>query len=194
MTSSNPLATALRTHLCGELREALLEQTQHDIVAQQRAGRQHHLATLRAGRPGPGRMARPIGTTLTAWPSLRALALMGVGVLVLAAVMIATPVLAAGQKGPKLDTNGDGKVTQGEFQAGRSAQMLTLDSNKDGKLSRAEFAALGEQFGTPPTVRALSANLLGLRGGHIPFVGATVDGCLVGGGQHEAGLRECVFG
>jgi hypothetical protein len=61
-----------------------------------------------------------------------------------AAVMIATPVLAADQKGPKLDTNGDGKVTQGEFQAGRSAQMLALDSNKDGKLSRAEFAALGE--------------------------------------------------
>jgi len=62
-----------------------------------------------------------------------------------AAVMVATPVLAAGQHGPKLDTNGDGKVTQSEFQAGRSAQMLALDSNKDGKLSRAEFAALGEQ-------------------------------------------------
>lgn len=61
------------------------------------------------------------------------------------AMMIAAPALAAGQPGAKLDANGDGKVTQSEFQAGRSAQMLALDSNRDGKLSRAEFAALREE-------------------------------------------------
>ena len=41
----------------------------------------------------------------------------------------------------------------------------------------------GEQFRTPATVRTLGANLLGLRGGDIPFIGATVDSRLVGGDQ-----------
>ena len=61
------------------------------------------------------------------------------------AMLIAAPAFAAGQPGAKLDANGDGKVTQSEFQAGRSAQMLALDANKDGKLSRAEFANLREE-------------------------------------------------
>jgi len=61
------------------------------------------------------------------------------------AMLIAAPALAAGQSGAKLDANGDGKVTQSEFQAGRSAQMLALDADRDGKLSRAEFATLREE-------------------------------------------------
>ena len=44
-------------------------------------------------------------------------------------------------KGPRPDTDGDGKVTLAEFKASRAAQMMRMDSDRDGKVSKAEFQA-----------------------------------------------------
>ncbi len=41
----------------------------------------------------------------------------------------------------KLDPNGDGKVTLGEFQSWREGQFQTLDADKDGHLSQSELSA-----------------------------------------------------
>lgn len=42
---------------------------------------------------------------------------------------------------PKLDVNGDGKVSLAEFQQLRADQLMRLDANRDGKITEAEFMA-----------------------------------------------------
>jgi Ca2+-binding EF-hand superfamily protein len=49
--------------------------------------------------------------------------------------------LAQGAPGPRMDTNGDGKVTLAEFKAVRLGMMMRADANKDGKLTKAELEA-----------------------------------------------------
>jgi EF hand domain-containing protein len=41
----------------------------------------------------------------------------------------------------RLDTNGDGKITQDEFRAGRDARFAAMDQNGDGKVTQQEFEA-----------------------------------------------------
>lgn len=41
----------------------------------------------------------------------------------------------------RLDTNGDGKITQDEFKAGRDARFAAMDQNGDGKVTLQEFQA-----------------------------------------------------
>ncbi len=55
---------------------------------------------------------------------------------------------------PKLDVNGDGKVSLAEFQQVRADQLMRLDANKDGKITEAEFMArpgiMGHDAPPPP--------------------------------------------
>lgn len=55
---------------------------------------------------------------------------------------------------PKLDLNGDGKVTLAEFQQSHADRMMRLDANKDGKITEAEFMArpgiMGHDGPPPP--------------------------------------------
>ncbi|MCF8504239.1 MAG: EF-hand domain-containing protein [Caulobacter sp.] len=60
----------------------------------------------------------------------------------LAAVLLtlsAGAALAQGAPGARMDVNGDGKVTKGEFTNARVTMMMRADANKDGKLSKAEL-------------------------------------------------------
>jgi Ca2+-binding EF-hand superfamily protein len=45
----------------------------------------------------------------------------------------------------EMDANKDGKVTEAEIQAYRTAKLTALDVNKDGEFSAEELAAMGEQ-------------------------------------------------
>ena len=58
----------------------------------------------------------------------------------------APPAAGAQTQGPmaafaEFDTDGDGKVTEAEFAAGRAAAAAELDSNADGKISEEELVA-----------------------------------------------------
>ncbi len=44
----------------------------------------------------------------------------------------------------RMDTNGDGAVTQAEIDAKHAEKFAEFDANKDGQLSEAEFSALEE--------------------------------------------------
>lgn len=69
---------------------------------------------------------------------------LGLSVIALAAGLFASATLAdnAPAKGlAAADADGDGKVTQSEFEAWRAAKVTALDADKDGKISAEELAA-----------------------------------------------------
>ena len=48
---------------------------------------------------------------------------------------------SSSEKVKKLDTNGDGSLTEGEFQAGGQTKFDEMDTNHDGYLSKTEWEA-----------------------------------------------------
>jgi len=75
--------------------------------------------------------------------------------LALAAILVSSPAWADEHKGEgkakhgfeKLDTNGDGKVTEAEFLDVQKARFADMDTNKDGAVTKEEGEAARKAWG-----------------------------------------------